>query len=100
MAAVDLWIRDMITAYGSVLIILPVIIFALDWLWTKLAKSIYRLHLVGFEAESADLAQSYKRQLFAPLNVAYSNDQVLRSLNVIRVLEIGVKTGRSIENTL
>ncbi|XP_063975665.1 thiol S-methyltransferase TMT1A-like [Diachasmimorpha longicaudata] len=97
MGAVDLLIKEIITVYGSTLLLTVVIVYIVHWQWAKFVKNIYRLHLMGFEAECAELAVNYKKRLFAPLNGAISNDKILQSEGAIRLLEIGVKTGENIQ---
>ncbi|XP_015120552.1 methyltransferase-like protein 7B [Diachasma alloeum] len=97
MGAIDLWIKEILTVYGSTLLITLVIVSIVNWQWARFVKNIYRLHLVGFEAECAELAGNDKKRLFAPLNGAFSNDEILQSERAIRLLEIGVKTGENIQ---
>lgn len=89
----DLWMREIFTIYGSIVLGFIVIYYIIHWNWSKLTSIIYRAHLVGFEAECAYLAAPFKKRLFEPLNFACSNDEILRSDNCIRIVEIGVKTG-------
>ncbi|XP_011303282.1 methyltransferase-like protein 7A [Fopius arisanus] len=95
MGTSDLWIKDILTVYGSTLLTILIIVYIINWRWTKFVKNIYRLHLMGFETECAELAVNYKERLFAPLNEAFSNDEILKVEGAIRLLEIGVKTGEN-----
>ncbi|EZA53390.1 Methyltransferase-like protein 7A [Ooceraea biroi] len=65
--------------------------------WPGLRKDIYKAHLLGFEIECAELASPYKEHLFKALQYIVSNDEMLRSMGSIRILEIGVKTGENIQ---
>ncbi|XP_011691058.1 PREDICTED: methyltransferase-like protein 7A isoform X2 [Wasmannia auropunctata] len=47
--------------------------------------------------ECAELASPYKEHLFKALQDIISNDEMLRSMGSIRILEIGVKTGENIQ---
>lgn len=93
MGAIDLWLKEIFTLYGSLLFAILVIVYVVNWWWSKLVKSVYRLHLIGFETECADISAAYKKRLFAPLSSTVSSDEILKSEGAIRVLEIGVKTG-------
>lgn len=93
MSDCDLWVRDLFTAYGFLVLALSVITI---FIWTRrssLQKSIYKSYLTGFEVECAELALPYKKHLFGLLQEIVSSDDRLRSMGCIRVLEIGVKTG-------
>lgn len=88
----DLWIRDVITNYGLLLVgILIGILISRKCL--NLQKRIYKTYLTGFEVECAELMILYKKHLFKSLQYVVSSDKVLQSMNCIRLLEIGVKTG-------
>lgn len=96
MSSVDLWMRDILASYG---IIVSIILCVVIWMirkWPTLRKDIYRAHLLGFEMECAELASPYKEHLFKALQYIVSNDEMLRSMGAIRILEIGVKTGANI----
>ncbi|XP_076673605.1 thiol S-methyltransferase TMT1A-like [Andrena cerasifolii] len=93
----DLWIRDLITNYGLLSIVLILTAFWIYRKWSDLQKSVYRGYLTGFEVECAELALPYKKYLFELLQNVVSNDCVLRSMGCIRLLEIGVKTGENIQ---
>ncbi|KAK2580145.1 hypothetical protein KPH14_012418 [Odynerus spinipes] len=97
MSSGDLWLRDTATSYGQIIILLFLIIFVINRKWKKLCERVYKAHLVGFELECAELAFPYKRELFKILRKIVSDDEILRSLGCIRVLEIGVKTGDNIQ---
>ncbi|XP_008204600.1 methyltransferase-like protein 7A isoform X1 [Nasonia vitripennis] len=94
MSTIDLWVRDLVTKYGLIVIVFVVLSSLISWKWSRFRQSNYKAFLIGFETECAELASSYKKKLFAPLEHMVSHDEVLRSLNSIRILEIGVKTGR------
>ncbi|XP_074102862.1 thiol S-methyltransferase TMT1B-like [Cotesia typhae] len=97
MATCDIWIRNIISIYGLLLIIMLIIYYFVNSKWCKLTNYIYRSHLLGFESECAEVAVPYKRRLFESLNNLESYDKFLRFNNCIRVLEIGVKTGQNIQ---
>lgn len=89
----DLWVRDILASYGVIVMItLCIVIWAIRK-WPTLRKDIYKTHLLGFEMEFAELASPYKEHLFKALQYIVSNDEMLRSMGSIRILEIGVKTG-------
>ncbi|XP_012285681.1 uncharacterized protein LOC105702586 isoform X2 [Orussus abietinus] len=96
MSEEDLWIRDLVTTYGAVLVFVSSVIFYFSWRWPKLRGAILRAHLQGFETECAELMTPYKKQLFKDLDEITSKDEILRSLGRIRILEIGVKMGDNI----
>ncbi|XP_012527730.1 methyltransferase-like protein 7A [Monomorium pharaonis] len=97
MSSIDLWICDVLGSYGIIaLIILYIVIWTIKK-WPMLQKDTYRTHLVGFEMECAELANPYKEHLFKALQDIVSNDEMLRSMGSIRILEIGVKTGENIQ---
>ena len=93
MSASDLWLRDVCTKYGLIVVVILLLSFVINYKWSKVRAYIYKSYLLGFEVECAKLAASYKRRLFRPLEQIVSHDETLRSLGRIRVLEIGVKTG-------
>ncbi|CAK9820578.1 Thiol S-methyltransferase METTL7B [Anthophora plagiata] len=93
----DLWMRDVITSYGLLLVLSVLAIVVISRKWPSLQKSIYKAYLTGFEAECAELAVPYKKHLFESLEHITSCDNVLRSMGCIRLLEIGVKTGENIQ---
>ncbi|XP_016839761.1 methyltransferase-like protein 7A isoform X2 [Nasonia vitripennis] len=97
MSTIDLWVRDLVTKYGLIVIVFVVLSSLISWKWSRFRQSNYKAFLIGFETECAELASSYKKKLFAPLEHMVSHDEVLRSLNSIRILEIGVKTGDNIQ---
>ncbi|XP_057325497.1 thiol S-methyltransferase TMT1B-like isoform X2 [Microplitis mediator] len=97
MAACDISIRNIISIYGSLIIIILLVYYFIHSKWCKLTNYIYRLHLVGFESECAEVAVTYKKRLFESLNEIQSSDKILRFNNCIRVLEIGVKIGQNIQ---
>ncbi|XP_034940827.1 methyltransferase-like protein 7B [Chelonus insularis] len=96
MAVHDLWIRDVLTIYGSLIFGTVFIYYIVKLKWSKFTNYIYRSHLLGFETECAELMVSYKKRLLEPLNNIISKDPVLKAKNCIRLLEIGVKTGQNI----
>ncbi|XP_011691056.1 PREDICTED: methyltransferase-like protein 7A isoform X1 [Wasmannia auropunctata] len=97
MSNIDLWMRDVLASYGIIgLIILCVVIWIIQK-WPTLRKDTYKAHLLGFEMECAELASPYKEHLFKALQDIISNDEMLRSMGSIRILEIGVKTGENIQ---
>lgn len=93
MSTTDLWMRDIVTYYGSVLFGFMIVAWILARQWNRFKEHLFRTYLLSFEAECADLAAPYKKQLFEPLRKIESNDEILRSIGRIRILEIGVKTG-------
>nr|XP_033326598.1 methyltransferase-like protein 7A [Megalopta genalis] len=93
----DLWIRDMFTNYGILALLFTIMVIWMAQQWSYLQKHIYKAYLTGFEKEWAELALPYRKRLFAVLQNAISNDERLRSMGCIRVLEIGVKTGENIQ---
>lgn len=93
MSSNDLWIRDVITNYGLLLLVVILIGILISRKWLNLQKRIYKAYLTGFEVECAELMTSYKKHLFKSLQHVISSDKVLKSMNCIRLLEIGVKTG-------
>ena len=93
MGTTDLWMRDIITYYGTIVVGFTIISWILTRQWYRFQQNLNRSHLLGFEAECADLAVNYKKELFEPLGRMLSKDEILRSIGSIRVLEIGVKTG-------
>lgn len=96
MSASDLWLRDVFTKYGLIVMIVLLVSFWINYKWSKVRRNIYKAYLLGFETECAELADSYKRRLFRSLDQIVSHDETLRSMGQIRVLEIGVKTGNEI----
>ncbi|XP_015601578.1 methyltransferase-like protein 7A [Cephus cinctus] len=97
MSAKDLWIRDLITIYGSILIVTSVLIFWITKKWSKFCENLYRSYLLGFEMECAELAGSHKKRLFKNLRYTESKDEILKIMGKVRILEIGVKTGNNIQ---
>ncbi|XP_029040197.1 methyltransferase-like protein 7A [Osmia bicornis bicornis] len=93
----DLWIRDIITSYGLSSVLLVLLTIWISRKWSDLQRTIYKAYLTGFEVECSELATSYKKHLFKSLQHIVSSDNVLRSMNCIRLLEIGVKTGENIQ---
>ena len=93
MSASDLWLRDVFTKCGLIVVIVLFVSFWINYKWSKVRQNIYKAYLLGFETECAELADSYKRRLFRSLERIVSHDENLRSMGQIRVLEIGVKTG-------
>lgn len=89
----DLWIRDILASYGVIVMFILCIVIWTIRKWPTLRKDIYKAHLLGFEIECAELASPYKEHLFKTLQYIVSNDEILRSMGSIRILEIGVKTG-------
>ncbi|XP_043267148.1 methyltransferase-like protein 7A [Venturia canescens] len=96
MSTSDLWIRDIVSYYGYILLGFLIISWLVARRWRKFAENVYRSHLLGFETECADLVAPYKKKLFEQLKYLESNDEILRSLGRIRILEVGVKTGENI----
>lgn len=93
MSGIDVWMRDILASYG---VIASITLCTVIWMiqkWLTLRKDTYRTHLLGFEMECAELASPYKEHLFKALQYIVSNDEMLRSMSSIRILEIGVKTG-------
>lgn len=93
----DLWIRDIITSYGLSTLILVLLTIWIARRWSSLQRRIYKAYLTGFEVECSELASPYKKHLFKSLQHIVSSDNVLRSMDCIRLLEIGVKTGENIQ---
>ncbi|XP_077267088.1 thiol S-methyltransferase TMT1A-like isoform X1 [Temnothorax americanus] len=93
MSSTDLWMRDILASYGVILLIISCVAIWMIEKWPTLRKDTYRAHLLGFEMECAELASPYKEHLFKVLQYIVSNDEMLRSMGSIRILEIGVKTG-------
>lgn len=89
----DLWIRDILANYGVIAMVILCIVIWIVREFPKLRRNTYKAHLLGFEMECAELASPYKEHLFKVLQYIVSNDEILRSMGSIRVLEIGVKTG-------
>lgn len=89
----DLWIRDTLASYGLIVITMLCIVIWFVRRWPTLLQETYKAHLLGFEIECAELMSPYKEHLFTTLHRTISNDEMLRSMSSIRVLEIGVKTG-------
>jgi hypothetical protein len=89
----DLWIRDILASYGVIAVLMLCVVIWIVQKWPALRKDIYKAHLLGFEVECAELASPYKEHLFKALRCIASNDEMLRSMDSIRILEIGVKTG-------
>lgn len=94
MSSSDLWMRDLLTKYGLVLLIITLVLLVFLWKWSRFRQSNFKAYLLGFESECADLAADHKKRLFSILDRTFSHDELLRSLNRIRILEIGVKTGQ------
>lgn len=89
----DLWVRDVISSYGLIaMIVLCIAIWTIQK-WPTILRDIYKDHLLGYETECAELSSPYREYLFSTLNCVVSNDEMLRSMGCLRVLEIGVKTG-------
>nr|XP_012234060.1 PREDICTED: methyltransferase-like protein 7A isoform X2 [Linepithema humile] len=97
MSNYDLWIRDILTSYGVITMIIFCIMIWIIQKWPIWRKNIYRAHLLGLEMEYAELASPYKEHLFKALQCVISNDEMLRSMGCIRILEIGIKTGENIQ---
>ena len=93
MSLTDLWMRDVLTKYGLITVIILILASLISWKWSCFRESNFKAFLLGFESECAELTSTYKKRLFAPLTQIVSHDAVLRSLGRIRILEIGVKTG-------
>ncbi|XP_011499913.1 PREDICTED: methyltransferase-like protein 7A isoform X2 [Ceratosolen solmsi marchali] len=93
MSGSDLWIRDLITKYGLITIIIIIFSGLISWKWSRFRQHYFETFLLGFESECAELTRTYKKRLFAPLEKFVSHDETLRCLGRIRILEIGVKTG-------
>jgi hypothetical protein len=93
MSASDLWIRDLITKYILTIIIIIILSILISWKWSRFRQHYFEAFLLGFESECAELTSTYKKRLFAPLKKFVSQDETLRCLGQIRILEIGVKTG-------
>lgn len=93
MSNIDLWMRDVLASYGIIILIILYVVIWMIQKWPTLRKDTYRAHLLGFEMECAELASPYKEHLFKALQHIASNDEMLRSMGSIRILEIGVKTG-------
>jgi len=89
----DLWMRDVLASYGVIAVLVLCVVIWIIRKWPTLRKDIYKAHLLGFEVECAELAGPYKEHLFKALQCIASNDEMLRSMDSIRILEIGVKTG-------
>lgn len=51
----DLWIRDVITDYGLLLLVVIFIGILISRKWLNLQKRIYKAYLTGFEVECAEL---------------------------------------------
>ncbi|XP_076239668.1 thiol S-methyltransferase TMT1A-like isoform X2 [Calliopsis andreniformis] len=92
----DLWMRDIITSYGVVTFIFILTVIWIHQRWSDLQRSIFKSYLTGFEVECAELTAPYRKHLFELLENMISNDGLLRSMDCIRLLEIGVKTGENI----
>ncbi|KAG7212825.1 hypothetical protein KM043_002182 [Ampulex compressa] len=97
MGTSDLWMRDVVTSYGLIVVLFACVAYYLSQKWSKLCENCYKAHLLGFEMECAELAAPYKKDLFESLQQIISHDKVLRSMGCIRILEIGVKTGENIQ---
>lgn len=93
MSNYDLWVRDILASYGVITMIISCITIWIIQKWPTWRKNIYKTHLLGFEMEYAELASPYKEHLFKTLQCMVSNDEMLRSMGCIRILEIGIKTG-------
>ncbi|XP_011630835.1 methyltransferase-like protein 7A [Pogonomyrmex barbatus] len=93
----DLWVRDVLASYGIIALIILCIAIWIIQKWSTVRKDTYKSYLLGFEMECAELSSPYKEHLFKALRYIVSNDQVLRSMGSIRILEIGVKTGENIQ---
>lgn len=93
MSSIDVWMRDILASYGVIALIILCVVIWMIQKWPTLRKDTYRAHLLGFEMECAELANPYKEHLFKALQYIVSSDEMLRSMNSIRILEIGVKTG-------
>lgn len=89
----DLWMRNIFASYGVAVIIILCIVMWTIKKWPTLRRNIYKTYLLGFETECAELANPYKVHLFKIMECIVSNDELLRSMGSIRILEIGVKTG-------
>ncbi|XP_020289717.1 methyltransferase-like protein 7A [Pseudomyrmex gracilis] len=93
----DLWVRDVLSSYGLIaMIVLCIAIWTIQK-WPTLLKDIYKAHLLGYETECAKLSSPYREYLFSTLSCVVSNDEMLCSMGCLRVLEIGVKTGENIQ---
>ncbi|XP_012249522.1 methyltransferase-like protein 7A [Bombus impatiens] len=97
MSSKDLWMRDVITSYGLLVLIFLTMVISILRKWPNLRQYVYKVHLTGFEVECAELMVPYKKHLFKSLQYIVSSDKVLRSMGCIRLLEIGVKTGENIQ---
>ncbi|XP_011499912.1 PREDICTED: methyltransferase-like protein 7A isoform X1 [Ceratosolen solmsi marchali] len=97
MSGSDLWIRDLITKYGLITIIIIIFSGLISWKWSRFRQHYFETFLLGFESECAELTRTYKKRLFAPLEKFVSHDETLRCLGRIRILEIGVKTGNNLQ---
>ncbi|XP_058804216.1 N6-adenosine-methyltransferase TMT1A-like [Phymastichus coffea] len=97
MSSGDLWMRDLITTYGLALLVSACALIVFSWSWSRFRQNHFKSFLLGFECECAQLASAHKKRLFSVLRQTVSHDELLRSLNRIRILEIGVKTGDNIQ---
>lgn len=85
--------RDVMMNYMLISILFVIVFVLINCKWPRFCDKVYKTHLLGFETECAQLAGSYKTSLFKSLEHIVSCDKHLRDKGVIRVLEIGVKTG-------
>lgn len=93
----DVWMREIVVDYGTVVLISAIITYVLCQQWSRLARYVYRLHLLGFETECADLALPFKKRLFGQLECFSLREENLKSDDSIRLVEIGVKTGKKLK---
>nr|CAD7415724.1 unnamed protein product [Timema poppensis] len=93
MSASDMLILSYISAYGLPMLSLLGLILILMTNFKKVKSKLFSKFLTKFEQSYGQAMKRHKEALFAPLDKLESLDWKLRNEGLIRVLEIGVRTG-------
>nr|CAD7609242.1 unnamed protein product [Timema genevievae] len=93
MSASDMLILSYISSYGLPILSLLGLILILMKNFKKVKRKLFTKFLTKFEQSYGEAMKIHKEALFAPLDKLESLDWKLRNEGLIRVLEIGVRTG-------
>jgi hypothetical protein len=93
MSAFDIAVLQCLTAYGlPVLIIVSFILFIVRNFSSMRNRLLSRL-VSRFDATYERIMVDHKRNLFLPLHDVVSSDWKLRNKGLLRIMEIGFRTG-------
>ncbi|XP_067009625.2 thiol S-methyltransferase TMT1B [Anabrus simplex] len=97
MSRTDVIIQGYLFKYGTPLICVIILYMIVASYFESVRNKLYALYVIKCDNVYERMTKHYKKELFSPLHSLVSANWKLRNQGLIRILEIGVRTGQNLK---